>query len=358
MRNLRFRSTSEQLADYLKEEILRRTWGGLMPGESWLVSYFQLGRDTVRAAMAHLEEEGLLVPQGHGRRRKIVLPSNDSAASGFRVRIMLYEKNDRGDVDIAALLSLLHDAGFVADFAKKSLRDLDMQVDKVARYVENHPADAWITCSSSRDINEWFSVQAFPSIAMYGNFIGLQMASAYPVMIPSLIAGVRRLIELGHKRIVMLAREERRKPSLSHPEQAFIDELRAAGITTGDYNLPDWEESRDGLSRALDKLFRHSPPTAMIFQETPLFIAARSQLADSGIVAPRDVSLFAGNPDPSFAWCKPVVSHIRWDYQKVVRRVVNWAENVARGKNDRRQTGEKSEFIEGGTIGSVPRDRK
>jgi DNA-binding LacI/PurR family transcriptional regulator len=149
----------------------------------------------------------------------------------------------------------------------------------------------------------------------------------------------------------MLAREERRKPQLSRPEKAFIDELEAAGITTGDYNLPDWEESREGLSRLLNELFRFSPPTALIFQEAQLYIATRSHLADRGIVAPRDVSLVVADSDPSFAWCNPIPSHIRWDYRPVVRHVVWWAKNVAQGKEDRRKIGTESEFVEGGTIG-------
>ncbi len=356
MRNLRIRSASEQLADYLREEIRRRTWTDTMPGENWFVTHFQLGRDTVRGAMAHLEDEGLLLPQGHGRRRQIVLPPDESAAAGFRVRILLYEKPDRGDLDIANLLAHLQEAGFVADFAEKSLRDLGMDVERVVRFVEKNPADAWITTSCSREINEWFSTQPFPALAMYGRAGGLPMAAAYPAMTPSLIAGVRRLIDFGHKRIVMLAREERRKPRVARPEQAFIDELGAAGImTSSEYNLPDWDESREGLHHRLDELFRFSPPTALIFQETPIFIAARAHLADLGMVAPRDISLFTADPDPSFAWCKPEVSHIRWDHRPVVRRVVRWAENVARKQDDRRQTSTKSKFIEGATIGPVPR---
>lgn len=354
MKNLRIRSASEQLADYLREEIRRRTWVDVMPGETWFVTHFQLGRDTVRAAMMHLEEEGLLSPQGHGRRRQIVLSTDQSAASGFHVRILLYENRDREDLDVASLLSQLQEAGFVADFAKKSFRELGMQVEQVARFVEKNPADAWVTCSCSREVNEWFSAQSFPTLGMYGRLSGLPMAAAFPAMIPSLTAGVRHLIKLGHRRIVMLTREERRKPRLARAEQAFIDELEAAGIRTGDYNLPDWEESPEGLNQRLDELFRVSPPTALIFQETPLFIAARSHLSDQGVLAPRDVSLFVANPDPSFAWCRPIISHISWDYHQVVRRVVRWAENVARGKDDQRQTGTKTEFIEGGTIGKAP----
>ena len=70
---------------------------------------------------------------------------------------------------------------------------------------------------------------------------------------------------------------------------------------------------------------------------------------------PEDVSLVCTDYDPDFAWCRPSVAHIHWDYSPVVRRVVRWANSVARGKNYRRQTLSKAEFIEGGTIGPVPK---
>jgi DNA-binding LacI/PurR family transcriptional regulator len=325
-----------------------------MPGESWMVAQFQVGRDTVRAAMAQLEEEGVLAAQGQGKRRQIVMRRDAFTTHDFRVRILLYEKQDRGDIDNSSLLAQLLEAGLDAGFAPKSLKDLGMEVERVARYVRQNPADAWVVSAASREILEWFSGQATPALAMYGRSGGLPIAAAYPVMIPGQTAALRRLIDLGHRRIVMLAREERRKPSLSRPEQAFIDELKAAGIPTGDYNLPDWEESREGLGRRLDGLFQYSPPTALVFQEAPIFIAARSHLADRGIVAPRDVSLVVADRDPSFAWCDPIVSHIRWDYRPVVGRVVRWARNVAGGKDDRRRSGTGSEFVEGGTIGPAP----
>lgn len=355
MNSLYIRSASEQLADFLKEEIRRRTWIDVMPGESWLVSNLQVGRDTVRAAMALLEEEGILLPQGQGQRRQIVLSGYLFVAKKLRVRILMYEKQDISNAYIASLIAQLEKAGIDAEFATKSLQDLGMRVDRVARFVEQNPADAWIVNAGSREIIEWFSEQPIPSLAMFGRVGGLPIASAKSIMIPGQTEAVRRLIELGHKRIVMLAREERRKPRLSRPEQAFIDQLEAAGITTGDYNLPDWEETREGLNRRLDEHFRFSPPTAILFQEASLFTAARLHLADRGIVAPRDVSLIVAEHDRSFDWCDPVVSQIFLDYRPVVRRVVQWAKNVARGKEDRKQVGTEAKFIEGGTIGPAPR---
>jgi DNA-binding LacI/PurR family transcriptional regulator/DNA-binding transcriptional regulator YhcF (GntR family) len=353
MKPLRIRSASEQLADFLKEEIRTRRWTGSMPGESWMVTHLQVGRDTVRAALAQLEKEGVLVSDGQGRRRKIVMSEDDFSRRNIRVRILHYEKDDHRRIDTSSLLAQLLEAGMDADFAGKSLKDLGMQVERVARFVKQNPADAWVVASASQEILEWFAGQATPAIAMFGRHTRLNIAAAYPVMIPGLMVAVRRLIALGHKRIVMLAREERRKPHLSLPEQSFIDELKAAGISTGDYNLPDWEESREGMGRRLDELFRISPPTALIFQEATLFIAARSHLADRGIIAPRDVSLVVADSDPSFAWNHPIPSHIQWDYRPVVRRIVGWARNVAAGKEDRRKVGTETEFIEGGTIGPV-----
>lgn len=355
MRNLSIRSASGQLAEYLKEEIRSRRWTGTMPGESWMVTNLQVGRDTVRAAMAQLEEEGLLVSNGQGRRRRIAMSEDAFTTRKIRVRIFPYEKQDRGDIDSSSLLAELLEAGMDADFAGKSLKELGMEVDRVARYVKQNPADAWIVSAASREVLEWFSGQETPAMAMYGRHRELSIAAAFPMVIPGQTAAVQRMIELGHRRIVMLAREERRKPKLSHPEQVFIDQLEAAGITTGDYNLPDWEESREGLSRLLDELFRFSPPTALILQEAQLFIAVRTYLADRGIVAPRDVSLVVAEDDPSFGWCNPIPSHIRWDYRPVVRRIVRWARNVAADKEDRRKIGTESKFVEGGTIGPANR---
>jgi DNA-binding LacI/PurR family transcriptional regulator len=66
---------------------------------------------------------------------------------------------------------------------------------------------------------------------------------------------------------------------------------------------------------------------------------------------PQDVSLVCADGDPHFAWFHPPVSHIAWDSAPVVRRVVRWAANIARGKQDLRQVLTKSEFVPGGTVG-------
>ena len=354
MRTFRCLSASEQLAEHLKGELIRGTWTGAMPGEERLLAEFGVGQATVRAALRQLENEGLLAAQGQGRRRQIVM-SKKFPTPCLRVRILLYAPDDAKGHHYVDLLHRLLEAGHVAGFASKTLVELDMDSAKIARFVGRTPADAWVVLSGSREVLKWFVEQDLPAFALAGRRRGVRIASTGPDKLPALRAAIRRLVELGHRRIVMLAREVLRKPEPGQFERVFLDELAAHGIEHGPYNLPDWTESAEGLHGVLDKLLRHTTPTALVIGEAYTFIAAQQHLAQRGVLAPRDVSLICDDPDPAFAWCRPSVAHINWDGSQWARRIVRWADNVARGKDDTRTSYTKAEFVEGGTMGPAPK---
>ena len=52
-----------------------------------------------------------------------------------------------------------------------------------------------------------------------------------------------------------------------------------------------------------------------------------------------------------------LLDRIRWDTRLAVRRIVAWATNLARGREDRRQTHTMAKFVEGGTIRPAPVER-
>lgn len=58
----------------MESELIRGTWSESMPGETQLLKQLNVGRDTVKAALSLQEQEGILVSQGAGRRRRIVIP--------------------------------------------------------------------------------------------------------------------------------------------------------------------------------------------------------------------------------------------------------------------------------------------
>jgi DNA-binding LacI/PurR family transcriptional regulator len=189
---------------------------------------------------------------------------------------------------------------------------------------------------------------------MFGRQSQLPIASLATVKSPALANVLRRLVDLGHRRIAMIAREERRKPSPGMMERRYLEELERLGIGTGAFNLPDWEDNVQDLHRCLDSLFRHTPPTALLLSEPPLFFAMLQYLLGKGFDVPRDVSLVVLDDHPTFSWFLPEVSRLRTDIHRWIPRVVRWVDHVANGKEDLLETLIHAEFIEGGTIGPVP----
>ena len=92
--DFRILSPSEQVADYLRQELIQRRWSGTMPGGPALAAELSVDPKTVGLALTILENEGLLVGQGPGRPRKIALPK-DQVQSAFRIGLLDWGSNAR-----------------------------------------------------------------------------------------------------------------------------------------------------------------------------------------------------------------------------------------------------------------------
>lgn len=208
-----------------------------------------------------------------------------------------------------------------------------------------------MVCAASREVLQWFASQPVPAFALFGRRAGLPIAGTGPDKPSALAAATHALVELGHRRIVLLCRRPLRLPEPGAFTRAFLDALKASDIPASDYNLPDWEESSAGFHLCLDALFRFTPPTALIIDETSFFIAAQQFLARRKIRVPEEVSLIACDADIAFAHCVPTVAHMSWDPRPVMHRIVRWVASTSHGKPDHRQTLTPSDFIPGGTLG-------
>lgn len=357
MGDLNILSAAEQVAEHLRDGLLRGTWSGEMPGTPQLAAELGIDRKTITAALGQLEEEGLLVSQGIGKPRRIAPRSSEDAAPTLRLGILEYSPPDLVENYMIALVDKLGAAGHGVFFAPKTLTEMGMKVARIRRMVESTEADAWLVGAASHQILDWFSKQPTPAFAFFGRMEGLDIAGTKPDKPPAIAKATRQLIALGHRRIITLGRGSRRIPSPGRFERAFLSELESHGIPTGDYHLPHWDETVDGYEQLLASLFSATPPTALIIDDTPMFVAAQQFLGNRGIRIPEDISMICTDGNPAFSLCKQAVAHIHWDYRPVVRRIVNWVGNVARGKDDRRQSFTKAEFVEGGTIGPARRSK-
>lgn len=196
-----------------------------MPGRAQLAQELGVSRKTVESALLKLEKNSLWMSQGVGKRRLIVPTEEASTARPLRIAILLNEQVDLKLAFINQVHFDLTNAGHAAFFTEKSLVDLDLDVSKVRKFVEKTRADAWVVVAGPWDVLEWFSNCGIPAFALAGRFGGLPMAASKPNKIPALVEATRRLISLGHRRIVLLVGRDRRQSGPGRAEKPFLMEL-------------------------------------------------------------------------------------------------------------------------------------
>ena len=346
-------TAAEQVAAHLRGKIRKGAWSGQMPGGDRLAAELGIGCNTAEAALALLVKEGILRNQGRRRGRIVVAQPGAAATPSLRIGILFSEPADAALDYMVEIRHALENAGHTSFAAPKSMADLGMDVERIQRMAAMTEADAWLVVSGSYELLEWFAKGKTPAFAMFGRRRELRIAGSGPDKRAAMAEVTRRLIALGHRRIVLMARARRRLPQPGHPERGFLDELAAHGLAVGDYNLPNWEETTEGYHSRLEELFRITPPTAMVIDEAPLFFATQQFMARKGLSAPEDVSVVCTDYNPDFEWCHPAISHIRWESRPLIRHILKWVANVSDGKEDIRQTETPAEFVPGGTIGPV-----
>ena len=344
------KSTVAQLAEHLREQVRNGQIGDELPGVNRLVRQLGVGTQTVISAVAALEKEGLLVRQGGRRSRKVMRDAAGARQRSLKVEILLYEQCDSREGFLVELRYRLQQAGHTAVLSSKSLMDLGMDPARVARHVAKARADAWVVFVGSRPVLEWFASQPFPAFALLGRGRNVDIAGLTVSKMESMNGILRRLVEHGHRRIVLMTRDERRKPHPGALEQNYLSQLAALGLPTGTYNLPDWDNNPRSFHIRLASLFARSQPTAMLFDEPMLYFGALQFFAKQRLRIPEDVSAVVLDSHPAFAWADPAVTHLDTNPPEWVHKVMSWMSRVAKGKDNRRKTVVKAEIVDGGTI--------
>jgi DNA-binding LacI/PurR family transcriptional regulator len=349
-----FASLTEQVASSLREKLMAGRWTGLMPGREKLAGDLNVSGKTVELALRILEKQGLLVNQGAGKRRKIVLESVYRKPPSLHIGILPFDPENARKGYMMYLKHRLIQAGHAVSVVPRSLTELNLEVARVAREVENRNVDAWVVIAGTSEVLGWFAAQGVPTFAVFGAFHSHPVAGIGPDKRSAYVAAVNRLVTLGHRHIVFVLRSPLVISKPTSPGSIFLDALESHGIPVGCYNLPDWEKNPEGLRSCLDSLFTITPPTAIMIDEAPLFIAVQQHLARRGILTPEDVSLICTDPDRAFSWCRPTIAHISWSTDPIIRRVVRWAGNISLGKDDRRTSVVNAGFVDGGTVAACP----
>lgn len=356
-------SLADQTAGYLRSDIATGVRRYRLPGVRKLSEELHVSPRTLLSALRLLVAEGLISSAG-ARSPYLIHETKARGApetKSLRVALLIRGAPESHDKGIQAVLLRIiarlrldgHDAFIVSTPSDKDPH----KIGYLRKLVGDAKADAWLVHHAPFETVRWFSTQKTPFLVLGGRTSDFDVASASFPVEPALRALVRRLLRLGHRRIVLIATDLSRRPDFSPLLCAYREELAAQGVTPGEYNHPDWVETPGGLRKLLDSLFALTPPTAILAWHPGVVTGALAFFAARGLSIPGDVSFFGFSDDPNNVWQMPGMrlAHFDFDEDSRLRHVRDWVEGVATGKPSSKSYTTPTGLIEGNTLGPVKR---
>lgn len=332
----------DQTLNTLREGLRARRWAGVLPGVRPLARELGVSVGTLQGALKRLEAEGLIAGKGAGVAREVAAAAAaPQAARTLRVGILTHDpvaaESTLNQVLLLGVLHALEHDGHRPFFAARTMQALRHDSESIRIMMTAGAADAWVLHNSNRPLLESLATGfSVPVLAIGGPVIGLDIAAVRVNFMTELRVSMRRLVALGHRRIVLVVQPGMRKPKPGLLVQAFNEELAAAGIKPGQYHLPDWDHSGEGFNALLNSLFALTPPTALILADVRQVSAVYAFLAARRI-PPSHLVLILLGADPALDWVTPAPVCIRYDNEALIRRVSGWAATIAAGGRDNGQ---------------------
>lgn len=361
---LRRLSVIDQAVEHLSDGIRSGRWKNHLPGMIKLAGELGVSRNTTVEAVRRLIAEGVILPAAgcnpHAIAGLTAVARDASGPRHLRVAMLMMtaieQQSPAQQREIMRVIAELKTAGHECIPVLFPPGKNANKTDPLPRLIRESGADAWMVYNGRREILEWFaSGEGGPALAIGGRCKDLPIAAAVGYDIAAVVRDItRRLIELGHRRIVMICENHRRRPKPGRMILAFREELEATGIKPGEFNTPDWEETPEGLIRLLQSLFRFTPPTALICCNLDMTRGTAAFLTRQGLEIPGEVSIASiTHADAGLAWIFPGMdfAHLEEDDKPAFRRIREWVTQVAGNRADLRQVWNSANFVEGNTIG-------
>ena len=362
----RFRRSSaiDQAEHFLREGVAAGRWRGRLPGERELAIELGIGRTTLRGALLRLEKDGVVAVGGKSSGRTITgaEPPPTSRRKSLRIGILLHpgSVSSLGPAkdELVAIMLALQGAGHVCLPVAQTVQVDKNRTGGLSRLVKSTVADAWIVQLGTVEVLAWFAERSLPVLTLGGRRTDA-FAHVGSDHVPALREAVRRLVATGHRRIVFIGSHVSRLPTPGVRVRTFLAELEAAGIRHGTFNVPDWDDTPEGLATLLESLFRVTPPTALLLGTTMIAEGVVSFLAGKRLRVPEEVSFVVLDEGHSLRWAlhgRLPACVVEPGYALAAQHILRWLEGVALGYPGRDQLSLPTRLVSGDTMGPAPEE--
>lgn len=327
-------SVAEQVATALREGIRSGVWVDFLPAEHELARRFCVGRYSVRAALARLARDGLIVIAKGKRTRIRPQPRKDPASAPPTVCVVAPSAPGAPTLIGHHVLLEVH-----AELAAQSIgweEVLDARLD--GRHPEPHLQQlaagrrnvCWLLVSVSAAVQRWFEKAGVPVVVVGTCHAG--------VKIPSVDTDYRAIgwhaagfmTQYGHRHVAMVL-PQRPMPGDLACRDGFADYVTKRKCPMLVAEVPAGT-SQSALQLKLDRIMtRRQRPTAILSLVARNTLSVLFYLQQRRLQVPQDVSLVSADTHILLEQGIPEITRYRISTKKQARRIVRLVQSLLTG---------------------------
>lgn len=315
-------SLVRDVAKALRQTILAGEWEHHIPSERQLCEQLHVSRETLRAALRELEEQGL-VQRNARHRRKVLRPEGAASPHLAKVVILSPAPMEQWESRIILRIDRLrqylvstntelivrHGARFFSATRHHALEAL----------VKEENASCWVLAGSTPEVQRWFADNKLPAIVMGPCFEDIAINSLDLDFRSLCRHAAGTLIGLGHERISLIVRDH--ESAGDHNSRVGFYEAFQKGKNTLEPLLLRYDGTILSLQRNLDRQFLSAhPPTALIGPARQIHTAVL-HLAQRRIIASQNYAFISRDDDPILDSMIPSVARYCYNQTNVAHRL-------------------------------------
>ena len=320
---------SAQLADLMERELKAGSWGESLPGHRSLMQRYSVSANTCLAALAELEQRGLIGGGEQGRRRRVLL---QPARTSRRLTDLLIV--ERSGIPSGGELELLHsyreawmESGGSVQSIKADFPRCRHPEALLREAVSNHKADALLLSYAP---HVWVDAAAHlrPVFLSGGETRQPSVTGVAYRMEDEIARSAARLRDLGHRRIAAPINLNGR--SL---EAAVRHGLAEGLVLPPEATLPAEfvpvcpERNPAAWQQVWRKLFAVQKPTAIILSDDLHYLSLLGYCYRTGIRIPADLSVVCLESTGHLEWCQPRPARMHFPIVDATRWFRKWMRN-------------------------------
>lgn len=285
-----------EAAAFLRQQIQTGTWPHALPGELELAKQLQVGRNTIRSALAILESEGLITNR-MGRRREITgQTAPTEAASQTAVLLLAVPYHALSSTTLLwmeALRHSLHGIGWQLLTEVDSAAYRRSSGSILEALVAKHPGAVWVLHRSTMVMQRWFESRQLPTVLAGSRHPGISLPQVDTDYRAVSRHAASRLVALGHQHLLIVGS----RTALAGDEESIAGFRE--GASSSSVILAKHNETPTGVIAALRQILDSRPfPTGWFILRADHFATAQTWLLQQGLHIPAQVSLISRDDEP------------------------------------------------------------